>query len=74
MPLPNTPVKRHDHNEFINAEVYLNGINIYKKIIAYLGNAMEVDLNTPRVVMKVIKSNLDKPDYTTAAENTSKSE
>lgn len=36
--MPNTPIKLHDHDEFINADVYLNGINIYKKIILNLGN------------------------------------
>lgn len=39
MPMPNTPTKLHDHDEFIHADVYLNGINIYKKIIANLANA-----------------------------------
>lgn len=38
MPMPNTPIKLHDNDEFIHADVYLNGINIYKKIISNLGN------------------------------------
>ena len=38
MPLPNTPLKLHDNDEFIEADVYLNGINIYKQIIQNLGN------------------------------------
>lgn len=38
MPMPNTPIKLHDNDEFIDADVYLNGINIYKKVIANLGN------------------------------------
>lgn len=32
------PVQLHDHDEFLNADVYLNGINIYKEIITSLGN------------------------------------
>lgn len=38
-PLINTEVKMHDHNEYLNAETYLYGIEIYKKIIYNLGNA-----------------------------------
>ncbi|XP_055303616.1 aminoacylase-1-like isoform X2 [Sitodiplosis mosellana] len=39
MPMPNTPIRLHDHDEFIQADIYLNGINIYKKIISNLANA-----------------------------------
>lgn len=35
----NTPVLLHDHDEFIHAETYLRGIEIYKKVIANLANA-----------------------------------
>lgn len=48
MPMPNTPVLLHDHDEFLNADVYLNGINIYEKIIENVGNAME-----PTVILKL---------------------
>ncbi|XP_017003020.2 aminoacylase-1 [Drosophila takahashii] len=32
-PIINTPVLIHDHDEFLKAEYYLNGIEVYKKII-----------------------------------------
>lgn len=32
-PINNTPVLLHDHNEFLEAKVFLRGIQIYKKII-----------------------------------------
>ncbi|XP_053949830.1 aminoacylase-1A-like [Anastrepha ludens] len=35
-PMNNTPVLLHDHDEFIKADTYLRGIEIYKKIIAKL--------------------------------------
>lgn len=34
-----TPVLLHDHDEYLQADVYLNGIEIYKKIIASVANA-----------------------------------
>lgn len=37
-PLINTVPKSHDHNEYINAETYLNGIEVYRKIVANLAN------------------------------------
>lgn len=37
-PLFNTTPKLHDHNEYINAQVYLNGIEIYKEIITNIAN------------------------------------
>ncbi|XP_031625422.1 aminoacylase-1-like isoform X2 [Contarinia nasturtii] len=37
-PLINTIPKLHDHNEYINVETFLKGIQIYKKIIYNLGN------------------------------------
>lgn len=37
-PMNNTPVLLHDHDEFIKAETYLQGIEIYKKIIENLAN------------------------------------
>lgn len=41
MPIPKTRVKAHDHDEYVNADIYLNGINIYEEIIENLGNVME---------------------------------
>lgn len=38
-PMNNTPILLHDHDEFLNAEIYLKGIEIYKKIISKVGNA-----------------------------------
>ena len=37
-PMNNTPVLLHDHDEFIKADTYLQGIEIYKKIIENLAN------------------------------------
>ncbi|XP_031625236.1 aminoacylase-1A-like [Contarinia nasturtii] len=37
-PLLNTPPKLHEHNEYINAETYLKGIEIYSKIIEKVAN------------------------------------
>ncbi|XP_037042041.1 aminoacylase-1A-like [Bradysia coprophila] len=37
-PIWNTPVRLHDHDEFVYAATYLEGIKIYKKIIAELAN------------------------------------
>lgn len=38
-PMINTPVLLHDHDEFLHADMYLRGIEIYKKIIACVANA-----------------------------------
>jgi aminoacylase len=38
-PMINTPVLLHDHDECLNAEVYLKGIAIYEKILSNVGNA-----------------------------------
>lgn len=38
-PMNNTPVLLHDHNEFLKADTYLRGIEIYKGIIPKLANA-----------------------------------
>jgi len=35
-PIINTPVLIHDHDEFLKADDYLNGIEVYKKIIPNL--------------------------------------
>lgn len=37
-PMNNTPVLLHDHDEFLQADVYLRGIEIYKEIIANIAN------------------------------------
>ncbi|XP_016941818.2 aminoacylase-1 [Drosophila suzukii] len=37
-PMNNTPVLLHDHDEFINADTYLKGVEIYQKIIENLTN------------------------------------
>lgn len=34
----NTPVLLHDHDEYLQADVYLRGIEIYKKIIPAIAN------------------------------------
>lgn len=37
-PINNTPVLLHDHDEYLKADTYFAGIQIYKKIIANLAN------------------------------------
>ncbi|XP_077985268.1 aminoacylase-1-like [Glandiceps talaboti] len=37
-PMNNTPILLHDHNEFLNENIYLKGITIYEKIIPALAN------------------------------------
>lgn len=37
-PLNNVPVLLHDHDEYVKADTYLTGIQIYKKIIPNLAN------------------------------------
>ena len=32
-PMPNTPVLLHDHNEFLNERVFLNGIDAFYHVI-----------------------------------------
>lgn len=34
----NTPVLLHDNDEFLQADIYLRGIEIYKTIIASVAN------------------------------------
>ena len=38
-PMPNTPVLLHDHNEFLNEQVFLRGIDIFFDIVQNVGNA-----------------------------------
>ena len=35
----NTPVLLHDHDEFLQADIFLKGIEIYKNIIRKLADA-----------------------------------
>jgi aminoacylase len=37
-PMNHTPVLLHDHDEFLEADTYLRGIEIYKKIIQKVAN------------------------------------
>lgn len=37
-PLNRTPVLLHDHDEFIDADVYLRGVAIYERLIVALAN------------------------------------
>lgn len=34
-----TPILLHDHNEYLNKDIFLKGIDIYEKLIAKLANA-----------------------------------
>lgn len=34
----NTPILLHDNDEFLKADIYLRGIEIYKKIISSIAN------------------------------------
>ena len=40
-PMNNTPVLLHDHDEFLNEQVYLRGIEIYEAILANIFNLPE---------------------------------
>ncbi|XP_068632984.1 aminoacylase-1-like [Battus philenor] len=37
-PMNNTPVLLHDHDEFLSADIYLRGIDIYEKLIPAIAN------------------------------------
>ncbi|KAL3092480.1 hypothetical protein niasHS_007689 [Heterodera schachtii] len=37
-PMINTPILLHDHNEFLNEHVFLDGVKLYAKIIPRLAN------------------------------------
>lgn len=37
-PMNKTPVLLHDHDEFLNEDVFLKGIDIYCQIIPAIGN------------------------------------
>jgi len=40
-PMNNTPVLLHDHDEFLQADIYLKGIEIYKNILEKIGNSID---------------------------------
>lgn len=40
-PMINTPILLHDHDEYLHAGVYLDGIEVYKRIISEIANAEE---------------------------------
>lgn len=44
-PMRNTPVLLHDHNEFLNKNIYLEGIDVYTKIIPHLANLLQHKLD-----------------------------
>lgn len=37
-PMNHTPILLHDHDEYIQADIYLKGIEIYKEIITNIAN------------------------------------
>ena len=37
-PMPNTPVLLHDHNEFLNEKVFMNGIDIFVDVIVEMAS------------------------------------
>ncbi|XP_017873798.1 PREDICTED: aminoacylase-1-like [Drosophila arizonae] len=37
-PIRNTPILLHDHDEYLGADTYLEGIKVYTKLIAAVGN------------------------------------
>lgn len=40
-PMINTPVLLHDHDEFLNVDVYLKGIEIYETLLENIANVQE---------------------------------
>ena len=37
-PMPNTPILLHDHNEYLNEDVFIRGISHFVKIISSVAN------------------------------------
>ena len=37
-PMPNTPILLHDHNEFLNEKIFLDGIPVFCNIIKEVAN------------------------------------
>ncbi|XP_031629265.1 aminoacylase-1-like [Contarinia nasturtii] len=48
-PLMNTTPKLHEHDEYINADTYLNGIKIYEKIIEKIGNVEKMPIRKMKI-------------------------
>ena len=40
-PMNRTPILLHDHNEYLNEKVFLDGIPIFVEIIKSLGSVVE---------------------------------
>lgn len=49
-PINNTPRLAHDHNEFLNKDIFLRGIEIYQNIIPEVANVSD---NNEDLVCKV---------------------
>jgi aminoacylase len=43
-PMSNTPILLHDHNEFINDKVFMEGIRVYERLITHLANEPKHDI------------------------------
>ena len=41
-PMPNTPVLLHDHNEFLNENVFLRGIEIFCDVISEMASVPKI--------------------------------
>lgn len=37
-PMPNTSILLHDHDEYLNKDVFLKGVEIYRHLITEIGN------------------------------------
>ncbi|KAF6037141.1 hypothetical protein EB796_004549 [Bugula neritina] len=40
-PMNRTPILLHDHNEYLNEKIFLDGVQIYKTIIEHVANTQE---------------------------------
>ena len=38
-PLHNSPVLLHEHNEYVTREVFVEGIQVYEKLLEHMGNS-----------------------------------
>lgn len=59
-PMNHTPILLHDHDEFLNADIFLKGIDIYTKLIPAVANVwhhrnMRVIRNVYNFIMISIK-------------------
>ena len=41
-PMPNTPILLHDHNEFLNENVFLRGIEIFCDVISEMASVPKI--------------------------------